>query len=130
MKNIFLAVSIILTVAFASSFTVLHAATAGVFDSCSTNPSLSNTTVCKDANKATTGDPIVSVIRSVIEVLSIIIGIAAVIGIIVSGLRMTLANGDSNGIASARSSLVYSLVGLAVAALAQVIVRIVLGSVG
>lgn len=129
MKNIFLVVSMILTIAFASSFTVSHAGAAGIFDkSCS--GALKDTAVCKDATSPTTGDPIVGVIRSVIEVLSIIIGIAAVIGIIISGLRMTLANGDSNGIASARSSLIYSLVGLAIAALAQVIVRIVLGSVG
>lgn len=127
MKNIFLAVSIFLTLAFASSFTVSHAGAADIFDC---KGKLSGTTVCQDANKPTTSDPIVGVIRSVIEVLSIIIGIAAVIGIIVSGLRMTLASGDSNGIASARSSLIYSLVGLAIAALAQVIVRIVLGSVG
>lgn len=129
MKNIFLAVSMILTVAFGSSFMMSHAGAAGIFDKSCTG-ALKNTTVCKDATSTTTGDPIIGVIGSVIEVLSIIIGIAAVIGIIVSGLRMTLANGDSNGIASARSSLVYSLVGLAIAALAQVIVRIVLGSVG
>ncbi len=87
--------------------------------------------VCTDAQKGqnTKTNPILGAIRSVIQILSIIIGIASVIMIIISGLRMTLANGDSNAIASARSSLVYSLVGLAIAALAQVIVRITLGSI-
>ena len=127
MKNLILAIFIILSLASASFIGVEHTSAAAVFDSC--KGTLSDTAVCKDATKSSNGDPIVGAIRSVIQILSIIIGIASVIVIIISGLRMTLANGDSNAIASARSSLVYSLVGLAIAALAQVIVRITLGSI-
>lgn len=127
MKNIILAISIILTLASASFIGVAHTSAAAIFDSC--KGTLSDTAVCKDATKTSTGNPIIGAIQTVIEILSIIIGIASVIVIIISGLRMSLANGDSNAIASARSSLLYSLVGLAIAALAQVIVRIVLGSV-
>ena len=45
-------------------------------------------------------------------------GAAAVIGIVVSGLRFILANGDSGSIATARSGLIFSLVGVVVVILA------------
>jgi hypothetical protein len=90
-------------------------------------------TVCKDANTqaANNGNnnPIINIIKGAITVLSYLIGIAAIIGIVVSGIRLTTAGGDSNAVASARSGLVYSLVGVAVAVLAQVIVAYVLGKV-
>lgn len=65
-------------------------------------------------------------VSTVIEILSIIVGLAAIIMIIVSGLRFITANGDSGKVASARTALIYSLIGVAVAALAQLMVRFVL----
>ena len=108
-----------------------HASAVSLFNDCGTGTN-DTPTVCTDSQKGQTikTNPILDAIRTVIEVLSIIIGVASVIVIIVSGLRMSLANGASDSIASARSSLLYSLIGLAIAALAQVIVKIVLGSVG
>lgn len=110
-----------------------QASAVNLFGNCGENAAkdTGTPTVCTDAQngQSSSTNPILRAIRSAIEILSIIIGFASVIMIIVSGLRMTLANGDSNAIASARSSLLYSIVGLAVAALAQVIVRIAIGSV-
>jgi Type IV secretion system pilin len=60
---------------------------------------------------------------------SFIVGIAAVIMIIVGGLRFVLAGGDPAKLSSARNTIIYSLIGLVVAVLAQVIVRYVLGKV-
>lgn len=65
-------------------------------------------------------------ISTIVEILSIIVGFAAIIMIIVSGIRFITSNGDSGKVAGARSALIYSLVGLAVAALAQILVRLVL----
>jgi ABC-type Fe3+ transport system permease subunit len=90
-----------------------------------------NPDVCQDVEKQNNSgsNPFVRIIKAAIEVISFIIGVAAIIGIIVSGLRFILANGDSNAIASARSSLLYSLIGVAVAVLAGAIVAFVLNRV-
>lgn len=130
MKQLIAVILLIITLSTASFVITTPAYAVDVFPVCTPGSAASGTTVCNDATKTTTGNPIVGIISSVIQVLSILIGIAAVIGIIISGLRMTLANGDSNSIASARSALVYSLIGVAVAALAEVIVKFVLGSIG
>jgi hypothetical protein len=90
-----------------------------------------NPHVCQDVENQTNSqsNPFVRIIKGAIEVISFIIGVAAVIGIIVSGLRFILADGNSNAIASARSGLLYSIVGLAVAVFAQAIVAFVLNQV-
>jgi hypothetical protein len=68
-------------------------------------------------------------IQDFINLFSIIIGIVAVIMIIVAGLRYVTAGGDANSIGSAKNTLIYAVIGLIVAALAQIIVRFVLGEV-
>jgi hypothetical protein len=69
------------------------------------------------------------VIRTVVDLLSIAVGIAAVVMIIVGGLKYITSAGDSNQISSAKSTLTYAIVGLVVAALAQFIVQFVLNKV-
>jgi hypothetical protein len=68
-------------------------------------------------------------IRNIINVLSAIVGVVAVIMIIVGGFRYITSGGDSAQIASAKNTLLYALIGLVIAALAQVIVRFVLTKV-
>lgn len=77
---------------------------------------------CSTGDGAETLKP---VITSIIEVLSIIVGAAAVIMIIVGGLRYVLANGDSNAVSGAKNTILYALVGLVIAIFAQVIVSFV-----
>ncbi len=67
-----------------------------------------------------------STIGNIIDILSVIVGIAAVILIIINGLKFITANGDSNSISSAKNGIIYAIVGLIVVAMAQVIVRFVL----
>lgn len=64
----------------------------------------------------------------VVNIMSIIAGILAVIMIIVAGIRFVTSGGDSNAVGAAKKSLVYALVGIAVAALAQVLVHVVLSA--
>ena len=68
---------------------------------------------------------ITGIIRAVINILSYIIGIVAVIMVIVAGFKYTKSGGDSNNVSSAKNTLIYALVGLAVAALAQALVHFV-----
>lgn len=67
-----------------------------------------------------------SIVTTTINVLSLIIGVIAVIMIIIAGIRYVVSAGDSNAVSGAKNTLIYALVGLVVAALAQVLVQFVL----
>lgn len=75
------------------------------------------------------GKSVDDTIKLVINVLSFIVGIAAVIMIIIGGFKYVTSQGDSNNINSAKNTILYALIGLVVVALAQVLVRFVLGRV-
>ena len=85
---------------------------------------LDNSTSCSTTSNAT----VTSITGLVINILSIVIGIVSVIVIIFAGFRFVTANGDSNAISSARNTLIYAIVGLVIAVLAQVIASNVLNS--
>lgn len=68
-------------------------------------------------------------ITTIVNIFSVVVGIVAVIMIIVAGFRFITSAGDSNGVAAARNTLMYALIGLIVVVLAQVIVHFVLGKV-
>ena len=70
-----------------------------------------------------------SIIKTVINIFSFVIGVVAVIMIMISGYRFVTSGGDSSKVSSARSTITYALVGIVVAALAQGIVRFVLKSI-
>ncbi len=89
-------------------------------------PNSEKPAACKD-NKATSPDsPIVAGATTVIRILSIVLGVIAVVVIIISGLRFIISAGDSASIASARRSLIFALVGLGVVVAAQFIVTFVI----
>jgi hypothetical protein len=85
----------------------------GTTDSCSAT----------DAD-ATTG--IGEIIKTIINIFSIIVGAAAVIMIIYGGFRYITSGGDSGKVGNAKNTIIYALIGLIIVALAQVIVRFVL----
>ena len=70
-----------------------------------------------------------SIIRNVINVLSIIVGAVAVIMIIIGGFRYVISNGDTSGLTGAKNTILYAIVGLVIVIFAQVIVRFVLTNV-
>jgi len=72
---------------------------------------------------------VMDLVADVINILSLVIGIAGVIMVIVGGFKYVISQGDSNSINSAKNTILYALVGLVVAAMAQVIVRFVLNRV-
>ncbi|HVA11277.1 MAG TPA: pilin [Candidatus Dormibacteraeota bacterium] len=73
-----------------------------------------------------TGTGVTNVIKAVVTVLSIIVGAAAVIMIVLSGLRYITSGGDSAKVSAAKTTLIYALVGVVIAALAQVLIHFVL----
>lgn len=74
----------------------------------------------------TTATPLNNALRFAIQTLSAIAGIIGVVMIIVSGIKYMTSQGDGGQINSAKNSLVYAIVGLVVASLAQVLVRFIL----
>ena len=67
-------------------------------------------------------------INTVVNVFSVIVGVAAVIMIIYGGFRYITSGGDSGNITTAKNTILYALVGLVIVALAQGIVRFVLSN--
>ena len=72
------------------------------------------------------GPSVEDIVKTVVIILSWIVGVAAVVMIIIGGLRYVTSGGDSNSVNSAKNTVLYAVIGLAVAALAQVIVKFVL----
>jgi len=66
------------------------------------------------------------VIAVTVNVLSIAAGVAAVIMIMIGGFRYITSNGDSNTAKSARNTVLYSLIGIVIVVMAQIIVQFVL----
>lgn len=71
-------------------------------------------------------DPITNLITTVVKVFSIIIGVVSVVMIMYGGFRYITSGGDSGKITSAKDTILYAVIGLSVAALAQFIVQYVL----
>jgi hypothetical protein len=64
-------------------------------------------------------------VKNVINILSIVVGMTAIIMIVVGGLKYVTSQGDSSGVASAKNTIIYAVIGIIIVTLAQVIVRFV-----
>ena len=67
-----------------------------------------------------------SIFAIIVNLLSIVVGILAIIAILYAGAKYILSSGDSGKVENAKSTLIYAIVGLAVASLAQLLVHFVL----
>jgi len=83
--------------------------TAGTVDNC-------------NASTSTLGDKI----KTILNLLSALIGIIAVIMIIYAGFRYVTSAGSEGGVKAAKNAIIYAIIGLVVVALAQVIVHFVI----
>lgn len=68
--------------------------------------------------------------KKIVNLLSVIVGIVAVIMIIVGGFRYITSGGESSNVSGAKNTLIYAIVGLIIVALAQFIVHFVLDNIG
>ncbi|HPW48390.1 MAG TPA: hypothetical protein PLJ97_03525, partial [Candidatus Saccharibacteria bacterium] len=80
-------------------------------------------------NCNTSGGSIPGLLSRVVNILSWIVGIAAVIMIILGGFWVITAAGDPTKIGRARSTILYAVIGLVIVALAQVLVKFVIKKV-
>lgn len=72
------------------------------------------------------GERLNDIIKIVINILSVIVGVVAVVMIIFGGLKYITSGGDSSNVSSAKNTIIYAIIGLVIVALAQFIVRFVL----
>lgn len=66
-------------------------------------------------------------IAKIINIVSIIVAIVAVIMIIVGGFKYIASGGDSSKVTGAKNTILYAVIGLVIVAIAQFIVKFVLG---
>jgi hypothetical protein len=100
-----------------------------VFSNCGSGSAAGTPDVCNQVaaqQKDQNTDPIITIIKTTIDVISTIVGAASVITIIVSGIRYVTSGGSSDATASARKGLAYALIGILVTVLAQVFVAYIL----
>ena len=87
-----------------------------------------NATNCKnDTGEANA--KITRLIHTIINLLSLVVGVVAVIMIIVGGLRYITSGGSDTSVTGAKNTILYAVIGLIIVALAQIIVRFVLNKV-
>jgi hypothetical protein len=95
----------------------------------------SKTAVCEGVGAASnggnctapSGTPTINgVIRTIINLLSVIIGVVAVVMIMVGGIKYITSQGESSNVASAKNTILYAVIGLIIVALAQTIAKFVL----
>lgn len=88
--------------------------------------------VCQDNKTAQNSNPLFGkggLLTKIVAVLSIIVGIVAIIAILLAGLKYITSGSNPQDVAQAREQIIYAVVALIVAALAQVLVRFILGKV-
>lgn len=65
-------------------------------------------------------------LTKVADLIATVVGVAAVIVIIVGGIRYSLSSGDSQNVNGAKNAIMYAVIGLIVALLAKAVVLFVL----
>lgn len=83
---------------------------------CPANPNI------QDPNSLT------SLIQKIVNILSVAVGIVAVIMIIIGGFRYVTSGGKQESVTGAKNTILYAIIGLVIVALAQIIVHFVLSN--
>ena len=132
MKLINLLLLAILSFVFLFSSATANAAFNPLSDVCKRAPT-SPTCQQNAAQNGTSNNPAVKIIKTAVNIIAVLAGVAAVIVVIISGFQFVTAggaspgqrSGDPNRVKSARASLTGAVIGLVIIALAWTIVTFV-----
>jgi beta-lactamase regulating signal transducer with metallopeptidase domain len=138
--NAYLSKLTLLIAVFSSAFILVLPSLALAIDcsKCSNSSNLSTQesiqcgSSCASGNNQTSAeatDTLNQTIKTIINLLSVAIGLVAVIMIIFGGFRFVTSGGNPEAAKAARNTLLYAIIGLVVVALAQVIARFTLHAV-
>jgi hypothetical protein len=95
--------------------------TAATSSACGALKELGSTADCSNG-----GVTIKGVLKTITNIISLIAGGIVVIMILLSGIKFMTSGGDPSKVSSAKNSLIYALIGLAVVALTQAIIHFTL----
>jgi len=97
---------------------------------CGSNINLDNATTDNTNCPTPTGEKsLTDILKTIINVLSVLVGAISVIMIIYGGFRYVTSAGSDSATGAARKTILYAIVGLIIVALAQVIVHFVLNNI-
>lgn len=87
-----------------------------------------NSDVCKEKGSASPDGPLVGpngIITRVTQIVVFLSGAAGVIMVMIGGIKYVMSGGDASKIDSAKNTILYAVIGLVIAASAQIIVSFV-----
>lgn len=99
-----------------------------VFQQCSNGSVPANDAVCAGSGGSLFGAN--GVWTNILNVLTFVGGAAAVIVIVMAGIRYIFSGGNASAVAGAKSAIIYAAIGLVVAVSANVVINFVLANVG
>lgn len=102
------------------------------FDTACSSGNTADSAVCAGQDKETVNDPITGptgLIIKAAQIVSLATGVAAVLVIIIAGIRFMTASGDPSSINQAKNTILYAVIGLIVAILAQAIIAFVVNRI-
>lgn len=88
--------------------------------------------VCKDAEAGANNNPLYGpegIITIAVNLISVVVGIAAVLGFIMAGIKYITSGSNPEEANQARELIIYAVVGLILATAAQLLIRVVLNKV-
>lgn len=94
------------------------------------NLQISSSNYSSSGCNTSSGPNIDSILRHIVNVLSAIIGLVAVVMIIFGGFRYITSGGSDTSVTSAKNTILYAIVGLVIVALSQALVRFVIKVLG
>jgi hypothetical protein len=129
MKRLIYVLAIACSLLLPVTLAVGSAAAVNVFQPCS--GAAKATHVCSDANAQTAAktNPIIIALKALLELLSIIAGVASIVVLIISGFRFITSDGDANSIKTARDGVLYVVIGIVVVVVAQSIIAYVINKI-
>ncbi len=120
-KNLLLGLAMVVSLGVVATPVLTHAAATPSTATDSACTAITGNTDCKTSS----GVSVNSLIRTIINILSFVVGVVAVIMVIIGGFNYVTSGGDSNKVSSAKNTIIYALVGLVIVALSQVLVQFV-----
>lgn len=123
MKKLFTA--LIASVALLTVF-VAPVKAVDVFENCTGETA--NTSICRAAREDKLFGP-GSIWNNILNTFTFIIGAVAVLMLIIGGFRYVTSNGDAQQVTSAKNTILYAVVGIVLAVMANAIVNFVLTNI-
>jgi hypothetical protein len=123
---IFMLSALVPATAMAANCNDSNAPTSATTNQClctGSNFDFQGTSACPDAQGG-----VGNIIRTIVNILSVLIGAIAVIMIIIGGFRYITSGGKQESVGNAKNTILYAIIGLVIVALAQIIVHFVLNN--